>query len=111
MEDEKTLFSLIVATFPNDYENLKERLGVLGADDDATLRNHWTEAQAWASDRSQSLARCVRGVTLYGSALGLLARLEGHAEDEVEALVRSKYEFLVSAQIFGTQRSARPGIL
>ena len=111
LEDEKTLFSLIVATFPSDYENLKERLGVLGADDDAVLRNHWTEAQAWASDRSQSLARCVRGVTLYGSALRLLARLEGHAEDEVEALVRSKYEFLVSAQIFGTQRSARPGTL
>ena len=62
LEDEKTLFSLIVATFPSDYENLKERLGVLGADDDTVLRNHWTEAQAWASDRSQSLARCVRGV-------------------------------------------------
>ena len=29
----------------------------------------------------------------------------------MEALVRSKYEFLVSAQIFGTQRSARPGTL
>jgi len=111
LEDEKTLFSLIVATFPNDYENLKERLGALGAGDDTVLRNHWTEAQAWASDRSQSLARCVRGVTLYGDALRLLARLEGHAEDEIEALVRSKYEFLVSAQIFGTQRSARPGTL
>ena len=111
LEDEKTLFSLIVATFPNDYENLKERLGALGADDDTVLRNHWTQAQAWASDRSQSLARCVRGVTLYGDALRLLARLEGHAEDEIESLVRSKYEFLVSAQIFGTQRSARPGTL
>ena len=32
LEDEKTLFSLIVATFPNDYDNFKERVGALGAD-------------------------------------------------------------------------------
>ena len=35
LEDEKTLFSLVVATFPGDYDNFKERLGVLGLDDDA----------------------------------------------------------------------------
>ena len=38
LEDEKTLFSLIVATFPNDYDNFKERVGALGMDDEAILR-------------------------------------------------------------------------
>ena len=81
LEDEKTLFSLIVATFQADYDNFKERIGVLGADDETILRDHWKEAQAWASDRTQSLARCVRGVCLYGSALRLLARLEGYDDE------------------------------
>lgn len=109
LEDEKTLFSLIVATFPDDYSNFKERVGVLGMDDDAILRDHWSEVQAWASDRTQSLQRCVRGVCLYSAALRLLARLEGHAEEEVEILVRSKFEFLVSCQIYGRMRQAPPG--
>ena len=108
LEDEKTLFSLIVATFQADYDNFKERIGVLGADDETILRDHWKEVQAWASDRTQSLSRCVRGVCLYGSALRLLARLEGHDDEATERLVRSKFEFLVSAQIFGKQRSAEP---
>ena len=56
----------IVATFQADYDNFKERDGVLGADDETILRDHWKEAEAWASDRTQSLARCVRGVCLTG---------------------------------------------
>ena len=111
LEDEKTLFSLIVATFPDDYDNFKERVGLLGMDDNDILRDHWSEVQAWASDRTQSLYRCVRGVTLYGSAMRLLARLEGHAEEEVESLVRSKFEFLVSCQIFGKMKKAELGSL
>ncbi len=108
LEDEKTLFSLIVATFPNDYDNFKERVGALGMDDEAILRTHWKEVQTWASDRTQSLARCVRGVCLYGAALRLLARLEGYDEEEAESMARAKFEFLVSAQIFGKQRKSAP---
>ena len=109
LEDEKTLFSLIVATFQHDFDNFKERIRALGTDDDVVLREHWAEAQTWASDRTQSLSRCVRGVTLYGSALRLLARLEGYDDATAETLVRSKFEFLVSAQIFGKQRQAPSG--
>ena len=69
LEDEKTLFSLIIATFQSDFENFKERVGVLGLDEEAILRDHWKETQDWASDRTQSLYRCIRGVCLYGSAL------------------------------------------
>jgi 1,3-beta-glucan synthase len=111
LEDEKTLFSLIVATFAHDFDNFKERIGALGTDDDVVLHTHWKKAQTWASDRTQSLSRCVRGVTLYGDALRLLARLEGYDDATAELLVRSKFEFLVSAQIFGKQRLAPPGSL
>ena len=111
LEDEKTLFSLIVATFAHDFDNFKERIGALGTDDDVVLHTHWKQVQTWASDRTQSLSRCVRGVTLYGDALRLLARLEGYDDATAELLVRSKFEFLVSAQIFGKQRLAPPGSL
>ena len=104
LEDEKTLFSLIVATFAEDFDNFKERIGALGKDDEVVLLEHWPEAQTWASDRTQSLARCVRGVCLYGSAMRLLARLEGHDDETAERMARGKFEFLVSAQIFGKQR-------
>ena len=53
-------------------------------------------------------ARCVRGVCLYGAALRLLARLEGYDEEEAESMARAKFEFLVSAQIFGKQRKSAP---
>ena len=111
LEDDKTLFSLIVATFAEDFDNFKERVGALGKDDEVVLREHWTEAQTWASDRTQSLARCVRGVCLYGSAMRLLARLEGYDDEAAETMTRGKFEFLVSAQIFGKQRAAAPGSL
>ena len=111
LEDEKTLFSLIVATFAEDFDNFKERIGALGKDDEVVLREHWAEAQTWASDRTQSLARCVRGVCLYGSAMRLLARLEGYDDEAAETVTRGKFEFLVSAQIFGKQRAAAPGSL
>ena len=107
LEDEKTLFSLIVATFQADYDNFKERIGVLGADDETILRDHWKEAQAWASDRTQSLARCVRGVCLYGSALRLLARLEDTATRRPNEWSDPSLSFS-SAQIFGKQRKAAP---
>ena len=108
LEDEKTLFSLIVATFAEDFDNFKERIGALGKDDEVVLLEHWPEAQTWASDRTQSLARCVRGVCLYGSAMRLLARLEGHDDETAERMAQGKFEFLVSAQIFGKQRAAAP---
>ena len=69
LEDEKTLFSLIVATFPSDYENLKERLGVLGADETpscATIGRRRRRGRVTGA----ALARCVRGVTLTAARSG-----------------------------------------
>ena len=64
------------------------------------------EVCKWASDRGQVLSRTVRGVMLYGDALRVLARLEGVPEEELEALVSSKFEFVVTCQIYGKLKSS-----
>ena len=58
------------------------------------------EAERWASNRSQVLSRTVRGVMRYGEALGVLGRLEGVPEDECDALITSKFEYVVACQIY-----------
>ena len=55
----------------------------------------------WASDRAQVLSRTVRGVMLYADALRVQAALEGVADDEIETLVASKFEYVVAAQVYG----------
>jgi hypothetical protein len=59
------------------------------------------EAITWASCEGQTLYRTVRGFSSYADALRLLARLEGEPEDEIEVLVRMKYEHVICAQIYG----------
>ena len=68
-------------------------------------RQEEVEQQAWASDRSQVLSRTVRGVMKYGDALRVLARLEGVPEPAVEALVASKFEYVVASQIYDTLKN------
>jgi 1,3-beta-glucan synthase len=111
LEDEKTLFSLIIATFPDDYENFKERVKALHKNDDEILNDHWDEVQKWTSDRSQTLGRCIRGVCMYGDALRLQARAEGIPEESVERLVTHKFEYVVTCQVFGRMRQAAPGTM
>ena len=41
----------------------------------------------------------------YAAALRVLARLEGVAEEEVEAVVASKFEYVVTCQIYGKLKS------
>ena len=65
------------------------------------------EVCKWASDRGQVLSRTVRGVMLYGDALRVLARLEGVPEEELEALVSSKFEFVCTCQIYGQLKSSK----
>ena len=59
------------------------------------------ELQKWASDRAQVLSRTVRGVMRYGDGLRVLARLEGLPEEQLEMTVASKFEFIVTSQIYG----------
>ena len=46
---------------------------------------------------------------LYGDALRVLARLEGVAEEEVEAIVGAKFEYLVTCQIYGKLKKSKKG--
>ncbi|KAL1498898.1 hypothetical protein AB1Y20_013420 [Prymnesium parvum] len=46
------------------------------------------------------LSRTVRGVMAYAEALRLLARIEDVPEAEIEALVASKFEYIVSCQVY-----------
>lgn len=58
------------------------------------------ELQHWASDRAQVLSRTVRGIMTYAQALRLQAKLEQVPEEEIEDLVTSKFEYVVSCQVF-----------
>jgi hypothetical protein len=57
----------------------------------------------WASERTQTLSRTVRGFSSYADATRILARLEGTKEEEIEALVRLKYEHVLSCQMYGVK--------
>ena len=109
LEDQKTLLSLIQATYPDEYENFKERVGAIAEDDSSILEKHWEELRVWTSDHTQSLSRCIRGICHYGTALRFLARAEGYDEDQVEVIVREKFEYLVSCQVYGRMLSAPEG--
>ena len=96
LDDNVDLLHLLQSLFPDEWENFTERLGVPGLSDSDKI-----DADAlcrWASDRGQVLSRTVRGVMLYGDALRVLARLEGVAEEEVEAVVGAKFEYVVACQ-------------
>ena len=87
-------------------------MGVLGlsASREESSKFDEFELGRWASDRGQLLSRTVRGVMKYADALRVLARLEGVPEEEVEAVVGQKFEYVVSCQIYNKLR-ASSGVL
>ena len=92
--------------FPDEWENFCERRGLLST----TVKMPPAEEKAlmrWASDRSQVLSRTVRGVMRYGEALRLLARLEGMPEEDVEMVVASKFEFVVTCQKYSDFKKSK----
>ena len=58
------------------------------------------EVRLWASNRSQTLARTIRGVMYQRSAQVLLTRIEfsSISQEEAEALVDDKFQFLLGHQ-------------
>ncbi|KAG2448290.1 hypothetical protein HYH02_006874 [Chlamydomonas schloesseri] len=124
-EERVSLMAYLRSMFPKDWENFKERLGAeLGGVDLAAateadfaaggpLAEHGLALQLWASYRGQLLARTVRGMAAYGSALRVLAALEAprppgssrrqHAA-EVEDVVGGKFCHVVASQLYGRNR-------
>ncbi|KAG2448283.1 hypothetical protein HYH02_006867 [Chlamydomonas schloesseri] len=124
-EERVSLMAYLRSMFPKDWENFKERLGAeLGGVDLAAateadfatggpLAEHGLALQLWASYRGQLLARTVRGMAAYSSALRVLAALEAprppgssrrqHAA-EVEDVVGGKFCHVVASQLYGRNR-------
>ncbi|PNW85408.1 hypothetical protein CHLRE_03g185000v5 [Chlamydomonas reinhardtii] len=124
-EERVSLMAYLRSMFPKDWENFKERLGAelggvqLAAATEADfaaggpLAEHGLALQLWASYRGQLLARTVRGMAAYGSALRVLAALEAprppcssrrqHAA-EVEDVVGGKFCHVVASQLYGRHR-------
>ena len=103
-DDGVNLESLLRSLFAEEWSNLCERVRP-ESESDVPI----DELATWASDRSQVLSRTVRGVMLYADALRIQARLEGMHEDEIEAVVASKFEYVVTCQIYGKLKAGKPG--
>ncbi|KAL3933695.1 MAG: hypothetical protein SGPRY_000170 [Prymnesium sp.] len=87
----------VAALFSNEWKNLCQRLRKRGDPGDPVP---YSSLKEWSSDRGQLLSRTVRGVMLFADALRIQARLEQVPDDEIEALVASKFEYVVSSQNF-----------
>ena len=104
--DNVTLLEILQALHPDEWDNLNER--VLGRDGRAEPTED--DCERWASDRSQVLSRTVRGVMRCGEALEDLARLEGLNQADAEALVHSKFEYVLACQIYHRLRQSEDPI-
>ena len=103
-----TLLHLLRSLNPDEWEHMCERLCVQSsAAVEELAEEEQKHVMRWASDRAQVLSRTVRGVMRYGDALRVLARLEGLAEDELEPVVRSKFEYAVTCQIYARLRDSK----
>ncbi|XP_057461314.1 putative callose synthase 8 [Actinidia eriantha] len=101
--------------FPDEWKNFSERMGSEINEED--LRN-------WASFRGQTLSRTVRGMMYYRKALKLQAFLDMAEDEEIlqghesienrndtlsaqlDALADMKFTYVVSCQMFGSQKSS-----
>ncbi|TKY73602.1 Callose synthase 10 [Spatholobus suberectus] len=122
-----TLFYL-QKIFPDEWENLLERIGRGASTGDAELQESSSdslELRFWASYRGQTLARTVRGMMYYRRALMLQSFLESRSlgvdnfsqnfiasqdfesSRESRAQADLKFTYVVSCQIYGQQKQRK----
>jgi callose synthase len=93
---------------PNEWKNFLERIGLSLSADRASILSgeHQLDARLWATKLGQTLYRTVKGMMLYEDAVRFSAKIElGNASDEaIEELVKLKYTYVVSAQVYGQQK-------
>ncbi|GIL92522.1 hypothetical protein Vretifemale_20040, partial [Volvox reticuliferus] len=129
-DDGFSLMAYLRAMFSFEWSNFKERMRrMVGNQVDipdwgevteldfgpgGLLFDYRTELQLWASYRGQLLARTVRGMMCYERALKVICRMEyptpmgitdGDYNRWVEAMVGSKFEYVIAVQTYG--RNAR----
>lgn len=106
-EDGISTFLYLQTIYPKEWENFLERIGVSSESNrDAVLKSKTMEARLWATRRGQTLARTVDGMMLYEKALRTLAKIEepNMATLELHDVVKQKFQYVVSAQVYGRQK-------
>ncbi|KAK6229181.1 hypothetical protein SCA6_018132 [Theobroma cacao] len=107
--------------FPDEWKNFLERMGYQNLNE-LIDESKEEEIRNWASFRGQTLSRTVRGMMYYREALKLQALLEKPEnkdilEDaiernnpklsaELDALADMKFTYVISCQMFGSQKSS-----
>ncbi|KAH9723644.1 putative callose synthase 8 [Citrus sinensis] len=122
-KEEVSIIFYMQKIYPDEWKNFLERMGCENLD---TLKDEGKEEElrSWASFRGQTLSRSVRGMMYYEEALKLQAFLD-MAEDEdilegyeaaernnrtlfaqLDALSDMKFTYVVSCQMFGSQKAS-----
>jgi len=108
-EDGVSVLYFLKTVHPDEWSNFLERVGVKASEEARLFKEKdlVLELRAWASFRGQTLMRTVEGMMCHERALRLLARWEGYEGESLEQLVRSKYSYVVSCQLYGTHKRNR----
>ena len=88
----------------DEWKNFEERMDL--GKDWARDKELALEFRLWASNRSQTLARCIRGMMTGEQALQALAEAEGYSPERATQLARQKNCVVVSCQIYGDYKKA-----
>ncbi|KAG5186996.1 1,3-beta-glucan synthase component-domain-containing protein [Tribonema minus] len=102
-EDGLSMLMYLQALYKHDWHNFLERNGI-SDEQQIWSKKHFQELRLWASMRAQTLSRTVEGMMYYEAALRLLALLEKVPQEQVEALIRRKFQFVVSCQVYGRMK-------
>ena len=113
--DGRPLLAVLRDLYADEWRHFCERTGVAPDVTVAQLLprglcdHRALEVRLWASMRGQTLCRTVCGMMSYRAALRLQARLDGCSDEEAESLASSRFEFVVSCQMYGEhKRTADP---
>ncbi|KAJ6887508.1 glucan synthase-like 4 [Populus alba x Populus x berolinensis] len=89
--------------YPDEWKNFWERMGC--EDSDGVKDEKMSpELRNWTSFRGQTLSRTVRGMMYYREALRVQAFLD--MADNEDALADLKFTYVISFQMFGSQKSS-----
>jgi callose synthase len=107
-QDGVTSLMYLQTIHTQEWRNFLERIGLPPSTDRASILSseHSLEARLWATKLGQTLYRTVKGMMLYEDAIRLSARIElpDANDEEIEEVVKLKYTYVVSAQVYGQQK-------
>jgi callose synthase len=111
-EDGVSVLFYLKVLYPDEWRNFLERVMPGKSDKDFTDAcagdpKKKLQMRLWASYRGQTLSRTVRGMMLYEKALKVLMAFEHPNKQQVEELVKLKFNYTVSCQIYGDQKKKR----